>query len=411
MGWVVNTMGHRPFGPFKRFGESPFSEAGDMNDTEFLLLLSGSAPPYLLRDDFTTPAAAPLGSPLAAEPGPGSWTILDTGNKLSKSGGLFVLNGMQVSSTATPDPRASMSFARVAGRAFAVKFSYSAERVMMGWYNTAGADLNDISVSFQILSSVFQLMNISGNTGINVGATATATDYQVVFVVFATGGAFFAKGGADSSWALKALVRVGTAAIIYATFTAFSVSAAYSPDTARVVDLPSSFQSAANLSVFTDTTLASGDSFTGSADGITEYAFTLSGAPSANDEGAVLYLRWIDDNNCVRFIVKRNAGNTAWDLQFRKVTGGVETTPAGWTDVTGVGTPDLLWVKHVGSVYDAYTQASGVQTKRGAQVTLNFQNTTTGIEIKATVGATLTRVANYAYNSAIYTAELDKYFL
>src|SRR5690348_15144558 len=38
---------------------------------------------YLLRDDLITPASAPLTSPRTCEPGPGTLTILDTGNAWS----------------------------------------------------------------------------------------------------------------------------------------------------------------------------------------------------------------------------------------------------------------------------------------------------------------------------------------
>lgn len=388
------------FQPFRNFGQ-PFARAFGRG--------GGGAPsPYLLRDDFTTDKVAPLGTPLVAEPGPGQWVILDTGNKLSKSSGNFVYGGMQVSSTSNPDPRANVSFPRKAGRAFVVKFAYTAERVMLGWYNTLAADLNDISVSFQILSSAFQTMNITGNTSINIGAAAISTNYQVTFVLFDTGGAFFITGGAFGAWFLLWLVTEGTAATVYATLVAFSAGVAYTVDTARVVDLPSTFQSASNLSTFTTLTPALGANGLGTADALDEFEFILDGAPLSLDEGAILRFHWTDDNNCWKAYIKRNVGNTAWDLLVDSVLLGV---PTNRLTVTGVGTPSLLRIKHVGSLIDCYTRAAGVYTKRGAQINVSFQNTTTGVEVSATAGTTRTRLASYAYTRADYATTFDPYFL
>ncbi len=358
---------------------------------------------YLLRDDFMTVVSAPLGSPLTAEPGPGSWTILDTGNKLSKSGGKFVVAGVTVSSTTVPDPTAQMSFARVAGRTFLIKVKDTADRMELGWFNTVASALNDVSVALQTLSSGFFAFDISGGGSQNMAAEALATDYELRFVLFATGGAIFIKGGIFTSWSLRWIVLEGTAATVYATLSCFG-SSSYSADYAYVRDLPSPFTSAALLATVTDTTLALGDNWTVTADGIHEYAFTNGGA-LANEELAVLRYRWTDDNNCWKAYIKMNAGATAFDLLVDSVTGGVATNRL---TVTGVGVPDLLRVIVFGTLHDFYTHSGSTYTKRGAQVNVSFQDTVTGLEISGLPATTRVRVSSYAHTNPTYTNELDR---
>lgn len=57
-----------------------------------LLLLAGKVK-YLFLDRFTTDKAAPLGATRACEPGPGTWTVTDTEDKISISGGRLTFSG------------------------------------------------------------------------------------------------------------------------------------------------------------------------------------------------------------------------------------------------------------------------------------------------------------------------------
>lgn len=377
---------------------------------EMLLgVIGGGVPLYSLRDDFTTDAAAPLGNPLIAD-GTGQWVHIDTGNKVTKSGGALVKSGMTSGGTNTTDPREYFQSTRVGGRAFAVKANCSVDRMVLGWFNDNTADQNNNALALQTLSSGFFVLNPGTVAGsVNFGAEATSTDYQFMFVLFDSGGVIFRKGGDSAAWSILAIFSEGTAATVYATLSGFGVTNAYTVDTGRVLNalLSSAFQSASNLSTFTDTTLALGDNWTGAADAFTEIAFTLP-AGVANDEAAILRFHWTDDNNCWKAYIKRNAGNTAWDMLVDSVSAG---TPTNRLTVTGVGTPDLLRVRHVGSLIDCYTRAAGVYTKRGAQVNISFQNTTLGVEISGVAGTTLTRVSDYAFTRADYATEFDKHFL
>jgi len=91
-----------------------------MNAAKILLPMSdgGAAPASLfdLRDLFTTAHAAPLVSPRTCEPGPGTLTLTDTGNKMTTSASSLVVTGAV---SAYTDPRITgATQLRTPGRVF-----------------------------------------------------------------------------------------------------------------------------------------------------------------------------------------------------------------------------------------------------------------------------------------------------
>ena len=89
-------------------------------------LLRRQSVSYLLRDQFTTAASAPLASPRTAEPGPGTATITDTGNKLSIAGGILTSSTAGV---AANDPAIVYNgIARASGRAALRRYCRSLRR-------------------------------------------------------------------------------------------------------------------------------------------------------------------------------------------------------------------------------------------------------------------------------------------
>ena len=70
--------------PYRILGE-PFKTLGGVMRGGVLGSGSGglSAVQFLFRDDFITDEGAPMVSPRTAEPGPGTWTLVDGGNDVS----------------------------------------------------------------------------------------------------------------------------------------------------------------------------------------------------------------------------------------------------------------------------------------------------------------------------------------
>lgn len=87
---------------------------------------------FLLRDDFLTDEGTPLVSPRTAEPGPRSWDIVDTANKLSISSGRLQFAGR----TGGSDPFLFLedSIARAGGLGFFGLFQFPTNaRFRVGW--------------------------------------------------------------------------------------------------------------------------------------------------------------------------------------------------------------------------------------------------------------------------------------
>jgi hypothetical protein len=137
------------------------------------------------------------------------------------------------------------------------------------------------------------------------------------------------------------------------------------------------------------------------ADTIAEFTFALAGSPSAGDEVSLDY-RIQDASNKWRAILKRNVGNTAWDFRLRTVTAGVEATPAGWTDVTGVGTPTRIRVMTKGNLHNCFTRSGSTYTARGAQITSSYLATEPDIAAVYAAGTTSTALKAYPRTHANY---------
>ncbi|MBK9053303.1 MAG: hypothetical protein IPL78_21110 [Chloroflexi bacterium] len=92
---------------------------------------------YILRDEFTTDAAAPLTSPRACEPGPGSWT-------LTQATGAITIVSSQLEMTGTNAINSTRlvsvdSFARSAGLAILVDKVSGTANAQLGWsFNSTG---------------------------------------------------------------------------------------------------------------------------------------------------------------------------------------------------------------------------------------------------------------------------------
>lgn len=189
-----------------------------------------SGPTFLLRDDFTTPASAPLTSPRTAEPGPGSWIKSDSGNNLSVVGGALV----SAAKVADNDPnlQSVTQFARVVGRAFVAKVTDNAHRQRLGFYTTA--ELTNVSQA-----AIFDLPSVYvGTTYIDDAfALSSGTVYQIAIVLRVSGAFYFVKGGAYTNWTLGWVDASVTTATMTAGLSVVAPATLLNVDFARVRDL------------------------------------------------------------------------------------------------------------------------------------------------------------------------------
>lgn len=151
-------------------------------------------PVAVLWDKFVTAVAAPIPSPHTAQPGPGSWTIVDTGNKATISG-----STLNYSSGNLTDPRfTSALYPMYPGRA--LMFS-AAGRFFGGFLNSTATTLADYGIwlrngSWGAWTGGLNAYPVSPTT------LASGNTYQYAIIQREFGFTWWVKGNEFSSWTL-----------------------------------------------------------------------------------------------------------------------------------------------------------------------------------------------------------------
>jgi hypothetical protein len=165
-------------------------------------------PTFLLRDDFTTTAGAPLTSPRTAEPGPGTLTIVtDSGPKMSIASGDLVWT----SSVANFDPRMNGPLlARAAGRTYLFEVIGNAGGFQFGLEDSSGNRRGVLYFNGTAVTIAVDANNNFDNQ--NVATIVLGTRYNVAFSRIGSAQyGYFIKGGAFTSWTLLWIEIAGDA--------------------------------------------------------------------------------------------------------------------------------------------------------------------------------------------------------
>lgn len=178
------------------------------------ILMSGGIR-YLLRDEFTTALVGGAVNGTLAEPG-GSGTVAqltrlvtDTESKLSVANGALTLAGGKATPAFGNPGLWHGGFAREAGRMaiYRVTFPNATRFCEFGWFT---GQINS--------PQLFVYCDNAGNIGQDAVAVVgeyTATTYLIAFVLRATGGLMFFKGGAFSKWELLGNYIVSASTPLY----------------------------------------------------------------------------------------------------------------------------------------------------------------------------------------------------
>ena len=168
---------------------------------------------YLLRDDFSTADSAPLGTPRAAEPGPGSWTVVETDGNLSIASGAVTFPAQ--SSPAWGDQGiVSGAITRAAGVVLVVAINVTTwEEFGLGWHTAAAiVDPDSAQHALQLNAANGQIDDDSGtalHTGLSTGA-----GYKLAIVLRAAGAHYLVHDGTE--WLLESITATGSTATLYA---------------------------------------------------------------------------------------------------------------------------------------------------------------------------------------------------
>ena len=176
---------------------------------------------YLLRDEFTTDRAAGAVNGTAAEPGPGTRTVVDVANRFSITGGAFTGAG----NGAWGGNRliyVDVPIARAAGVLLITNHivSSTGPGYINGW-STTTTPITNFEPGLNVSSGgLFQLYD--GTIYPFVGSRSNATPYLTALILRTAGHLTFIKGGSFTNWTLVYIASTGTTATLYPT--ALSVS-------------------------------------------------------------------------------------------------------------------------------------------------------------------------------------------
>lgn len=320
----------------------------------------------LLEDRFTTNASAPLTSPRTCEPGPGTITLVDSGNRLSISS-----NAMQASGGASSWGQPGMyaaSQARAAGRAFLSSFLTSANNSAIGWHSS-----NSGRVTYQALYFGGTLIHQPSDQSIE--SYSAATTYILCHILRSAGAFHLISGGAFATFPQMTLIMVDAvqnAATVYPAWSNFN--SVVTLDDWRVVDLGAPWDTAYGAATSSTTSPTTGTTGTMTADALVEFTWT-----AATGETLDIAVRSTDSNN--RWIVRCDqAGST---IRIYEKNGGTETQRATAAQTWTNGTSYRIVVRCVGNVITTYVNAATNDNivQKNNYASASFNNTATGIAV------------------------------
>lgn len=325
---------------------------------------------FLLLDQFTTTEGAPIVSPRTCEPGPGTLTITDTGNKLSITGGVLTPSG---SATNVRDPwvRETTGRSRVAGRCMSLRikrvssFGSNSNDNLVGWANTLTTPDTGQVYGFMWGSAGPVDACVVGSTPV-LTASAFLTDdtfYDVRTILRATG--FFMVIGTTLHWVGNA----GTDATLYPMVLQRGTGAKpFALDDFQVFDATAPWDTDYGIATNRTSSPSTGATSTSTADAIIELTWAC-----ATSETLDIMHRRTDDNNC--WITRcSESGDT---IKLIEKVAGVETERASTAQTFNNGTSYRIVIIQSGTdirnfvantTKNAYTSASSNQTETGVKI-------------------------------------------
>lgn len=322
-------------------------------DLEAVLLHAPTV--YLFLDRFETDAAAPLGSPLAADVG--EWTLADTGNNASKSGGELVIAG-SIGWT----PRLTSNSTHVREPGLCAVFTLRVPSTTTG---DARVGLDD-STSGNLVSSGIGIRNgaqdvMDDQAGSEPRyytlqeALTPGTAYRVAIVLRDAGALFLIKGGAEfPEWGLLMVTYRDTESPVHESITE-SYNTAWSLLAVETALLTGDFTDNYGLATAYIASNTAGESITADTDALIEWTFTaVTGQTHSlefrrSDADNLWRVECIVSSNLVRLVRRQSAAETVVDTAgisfssgtaYRIMVSAVGTAIKAWVNQSGLPTVD-----------------------------------------------------------------------
>jgi hypothetical protein len=233
-------------------------------------------PVWLIRDEFTTDRLAGAVNGTAAEPGPGTRLVVDTGATMTITGGRLQSTGL---ATSLRDPGARYGlFSRRAGLMMsALMFPVAATRNRAGWsFNDIATDTarGNLVRSINLRCDIF----IDNTTLAVFDDLTSGAEYRWAVSLRANGAYYLLRTGGQ--WSVLWVDGSRVDATIYPTLSIDNAANINVYDSARVCDLPAPFNT--DFGLATDRRAgarSAGDTFSHIADSLIE--FTVTTRPTA----------------------------------------------------------------------------------------------------------------------------------
>lgn len=357
---------------------------------------------YLLRDEFSTDASAPLTSPRTCEPGPGTLTLAQNDGQLSIASAKLSFPGQTTPATGDQgfygEKAGGGAFSRQAGRALLTAINltgvsgspYSA----LGWTRTASVSANNFDAEYYVASGNLSVGISNGaNPGV-VAALSATTDYQLAVVLRGTGAYYFIKGGAFAAWTLLWVATTTVTANLYPCFDNYNGVGTL--DYVRVYDLSAPFTTDFGIATLNQSSPVSGSSYTTDADGL--YHLTITAPGTLADQTELRYRVQDASNYWTAYLDSSGA------LKVDSVSGGVATNRLSVAGVITTSATVTLCVITSGSKHNIYTLSGSTWTKRGSELNISHLDTQTTLQPQIGSGWSASNLRAWSRTAATYAA-------
>ena len=315
---------------------------------------------YLLRDEFTTDDAAPITNPRTCEPGPGTLTFTDTGNRLSVASGALIS-----SASAINDPKFySSAISRACGVGVVFRVNKTLGPVAAPYLGFSSSTTPSYSTIYGVLFNGNSIGYVLKNGVLTTIEKAITRDiYYNFFVVLRGAGnliildnklIYVQTGGAEASL----YVAAGT------------TNAGQDPgkyDYIRAGQFSGGFESEYGIATNRVASPAVGETITQEADALVEMTWT-----AVTGETWELSTRRTDDDN--RWIVRCDqAGST---IKLIQKESGTETERSSAAQTWTNGTSYRLLIILEGNSIKTFVE----NVPKNTYASATFNNTVTGVK-------------------------------
>lgn len=356
---------------------------------------------YLMRDQFSTDASAPISSPRNCEPGPGKMIIVsDTGSRVSISSGKIThtTGGNELEPIYYFDNDTLSGFARSTGLMLRFDIPQYQNAIRLGWLK--GKTAAGGSFGTLIVGRTVEMYNSGGQAPLSMSALVVDAA-QTIFIVLRSAGCFvFLK---NATYSVPTLLwvdyRDNSSPLWPGVSGATGVAATKSIlDNLAVRQLTGEYTTDYGIATIDQVSPANGSNYIATANAVRSLQVTLPGSPSLGDY-AELRFRRLDDNNYICARVEWNNGTSQWDAKLISVASG---TPTVKQTKANVGNVTRIQVNSLGIAYTMWTAVSNTWTINNNSITDSNQSTQIATQVNFQ-GVAVGRYDDYPSQSSVYS--------